>query len=117
LWRLTMGALLYGSSSVEIEFDDRTLAHLRAVIGAKLRRGEGFFLSWAEDSSKGTSRNSIWLDSRIALRFRFSSSERIEFNREWLNALARSADLPEGLRFIPEPGPSEGLRPTIDQFF
>lgn len=36
-----MGKFIY-NGSVRVEIEDRTLAHLQAVIGRKLRRGEGF---------------------------------------------------------------------------
>ena len=62
-----MGKILYGDSGVEIIFDDRAMAHLQLVIGAKLRRGEGFFFSWKDDPSVGDGRSSVWLDAGIPL--------------------------------------------------
>jgi hypothetical protein len=37
-----VGKLTYDSTLV-VDFEDRTLAHLHLVVGAKLRRGEAFF--------------------------------------------------------------------------
>jgi hypothetical protein len=104
-----VGVFLYGASSMVIEFDDRTLAHLRAVIGAKLGRGEGFFLSWTDDRSLGTGRSSIWLDTSIPIAFQFDSSKPIEANRDWLDVLTRAANLPEGLHFVGETGGTRRL--------
>ncbi len=44
-----MGTLIYGDSGLIVDFDDRVLAHLQIVIGAKLRRHEGFFFTWKDD--------------------------------------------------------------------
>src|ERR1700712_813627 len=75
-----LGKLLYGNSGLEIEFDDRTLAHLQFVIGGKLRRHEGFFFSWRDDPALGDGRSSIWLETAIPLLFRFTGSERHQLN-------------------------------------
>jgi hypothetical protein len=81
-----MGMLIYGSGD-EYEIDDRALAHLKAVIGAKLRRQEGFFLSWANDAEHGSGRR----DSRPP-----------ELNRAWLEVLSETSHSPRGLQLIPE---------------
>ena len=99
-----MGKLLYGSSKLEIEFDDRVMAHLQLVISTKLRRREPFFFSWRDDPAIGDGRSSIWLDPSIPLRFRYSSSERHQLNREWLDELTHSANQPTGLSLSTEPG-------------
>ena len=98
-----MGKILYGDSGVEIIFDDRAMAHLQLVIGAKLRRGEGFFFSWKDDVSVGDGRSAIWIDKGIPLYFRFSGSRPIAMNREWLELLTQSANSTQGLVFMPEP--------------
>jgi hypothetical protein len=99
-----LGKLLYGASKVEIEFDDRVLAHLQIVIGTKLRRHEGFFFSWRDDPAIGDGRSSIWLDTSIPMYFRFSSSERHQLNRDWLEQLTQSANQTQGLALSTEPG-------------
>jgi len=43
-----MGKLTY-DSTLTVDFDDRVLAHLQLVIGAKLRRAESFYFSWRDD--------------------------------------------------------------------
>lgn len=99
-----MGKLLYGSSKLEIEFDDRVLAHLQVVIGVKLRRHEGFFFSWRDDPALGDGRSSVWIESSIPLFFKFSSTVRHQLNREWLEKLTHSSNQSQGLTLIPEPG-------------
>jgi hypothetical protein len=96
--------LLYGSSRLEVEFDDRVLAHLQLVISAKLRRSEGFFFSWRDDPALGDGRSSIWLETSIPLFFRYSTRERHELNRAWLEELTQSANSSAGLTLSTEPG-------------
>lgn len=110
-WESTahVGKLLYGTSRIEIEFADRTLAHLHPVIGTKLRRHEGFFFSWRDDPALGDGRSSIWIDTAIPLYFSFDTSERHALNRDWLEALSQSSNSAEGLMLVPEPG--TGLTP------
>jgi hypothetical protein len=105
-----MGKLLYGSSELEIEFDDRVLAHIQVVIGAKLRRHEGFYFSWRDDPAIGDGRSSIWLETSIPLMFRFSTAERHELNQEWLEQLRHSSNQTQGLVLSAEPG-LEMVRP------
>jgi hypothetical protein len=99
-----MGKLLYSDSEIEIEFDDRALAHLQIVVGAKLRRKESFFFSWKDDPSIGDGRSSIWMDAAIPLYFKFFGGKAPTINREWIALLSDSANSGTGLVFIPEPG-------------
>ena len=98
-----MGKILYGDSGTEVVFDDRAMAHLQLVIGAKLRRGEGFFFSWKDDPSVGDGRSSIWLSNAIPLYFRYSGSKPVTINRDWLEILTLSANSTTGLQFTAEP--------------
>jgi len=98
-----MGRLIYGATAVVFHFDDRTLAHLQLVVGAKLRRREGFYCSWRDDVDTGGGRSSLWLDAAIPLYFIFESSNRVSVNRTWLEELTRSANTATGLVLSPEP--------------
>jgi hypothetical protein len=100
-----MGKILYGEAGTEIVFDDRDMAHLQLVIGAKLRRKESFFFTWKEDPSTGEGRNSIWIDSAIPLYFKYFGSKPPTINREWLELLTLSANSAQGMQFISEPPP------------
>jgi len=73
------------------------------VIGAKLRRNEAFFFSWKEDAATGTGRGSLWLSSAVPLSFAYQSSARVTINPAWLEALAVSANTPQGLMALEEP--------------
>ncbi|HXH35511.1 MAG TPA: hypothetical protein VNJ54_14085 [Plantibacter sp.] len=96
-----MGLLIYASGD-EYEIEDRALAHLKAVIGSKLRRQESFFLSWANDAEHGSGRRSVWLSPSIPLQFRFFGSRAPELNRAWIEVLSDTAHTPRGLQLIPE---------------
>lgn len=105
-----MGKLFYGSQGVAIEFDDRTLAHLQLVLGAKLRRHEAFFCSWRDSADASAGRSSIWIASSIPLYFTFDSGDRPSVNRQWLEELTKSANSPQGLFLTSEPAPLEPAR-------
>ena len=100
---LALGYLIYNTDRLRIDFEDRTLAHLRPVISTKLRRHEPFFFCWSTDASVGGGRGAIWLSSAIPLFFHFESSERQAINRAWIEQLARAADSTTGLVLMPEP--------------
>jgi hypothetical protein len=106
-----MGKLVYGES-VEVQFDDRLLAHLQMVIGVKLRRGERFFFSWRDEGEGGGGRSSLWLDPATPLVFRYNGARMPAINRHWLEILSVSANSSQGLQVTAEPevaaGPESG---------
>lgn len=91
-----MGYLNYGGT-LEYEFDDRTLAHLRVAIAAKLRRRECFLMSWTNPPERGSGRVSIWIAPDIPLAFRFAGSRPPQIDREWIAVLERLSNTPGGL--------------------
>ena len=97
-----MGTLTY-DSTMKVDFDDRLLAHLRLVIGMKLRRGESFFLNWKDDNSIGDGSSTIWLNPSIPIAFKFNGSRDVAINPRWLDDLVTTANSATGLRPIPEP--------------
>ena len=101
-----MGKLLYGMSGIEIGFDDRVLAHLQVVIGAKLRRNESFYFSWRDDPAIGDGRSTIWLSDSIPLYFKYSGGRAISLNREWIESLVASSNSGQGLQLSEEHRPS-----------
>ena len=101
-----MGKLLYGMSGVEIGFDDRVLAHLQVVIGAKLRRGENFYFSWRDDPNVGDGRSTIWLSDSIPLYFKYSGGKMPALNREWIETLVASSNSAQGLQLSAETRPT-----------
>lgn len=82
-----MGTLFYGGDRTPIRVDDRTLAHLSAVVTAKARRGEGFLLSWTDSIAIGDGRSSVWIHSACELHYKFDSAAAIKLEPELLNHL------------------------------
>jgi hypothetical protein len=105
-----MGTLVYGDSQFDLELDDRLLAHLQIVIGAKLRRDESFYFTWISDEDSGGLRNTIWLHPSISLRYHYSQPGRQAINREWLESLSVSANSAGGLLPSPEFAAGESTR-------
>ncbi|TFC42291.1 hypothetical protein E3T26_05110 [Cryobacterium sp. TMT1-21] len=66
-----MRTLFYGSGRTPIRIDDHVLAHLKAVITTKLRRGESFLLSWRESAQVGNGRSSVWIHPSCDLHYKF----------------------------------------------
>ena len=67
-----MGTLEYNSARPAIGVDDETLAHLKIVIGTKLRRQESFMMTWLpDDQDKAQGRLTIWMNPSIPLIITF----------------------------------------------
>lgn len=88
---------------MSVEIDDRTLAHLKVVIIAKLRRGESFTFSWEKSPKSGSGRSSLWLNPAVPLQFEFAGSQEPTLNRAWLEQLVGLSNTPAGLRIVAEP--------------
>jgi len=102
-----MGKLRY-TGNLSVEFEDRALAHLQIVIGAKLRRNEALFLSWTDDATAGHGRTMIWIHPSIPLSFKFYGSKAPAINKAWVDKLMVTANSSAGLRLIEEP-PAPGV--------
>ena len=96
-----MGILTYNSTRT-LELEDRLLAHLRAVIFAKLRGGESFSFSWEQTPAQGSGRNSVWIGPDTPLAFEFFDQRDIALNPDWIRRLTRAANSPAGLVLLPE---------------
>jgi len=70
-----------------IRIDDRILAHLRAVVIAKLRRGEGFLLSWTDSVTIGDGRSSVWIHSDCDLHFKLDGAQPVKLDPRVLEQL------------------------------
>ncbi|MBW8761815.1 MAG: hypothetical protein JF592_04405 [Microbacterium sp.] len=88
-----MGTLEYNSARPVIDVDDVTLAHLKIVIGTKLRRHESFMMSWLPDEKEHPGRLTIWMHPSIPLALAFDDvampavdMKRIERMMKQLNA-------------------------------
>lgn len=96
-----MGLLIYGAG-IEYEIDDRTLSHLVQVVAAKLRRHEGFLLSWTVDPGAGSGRTSLWIAPAIPLAFQFRGGHAPDLNPAWLEVMSDMANSVPGLRLTTE---------------
>jgi len=96
-----MAKLIYGASASH-EFDERTLAHLKIAIAAKLRVRESFLLNWSVPSDRGSGRVSLWVSREIPLTFVFSEPRPPQLNRVWLDAMSRSAHGIRGMTVMAE---------------
>ena len=105
-----MGSLIYGVPGIEIDFDDRVLAHLELVINAKLRRRESFMLSWRDTPSVGDGRSAAWIDTAIPLYFRYSGSRMPLIDKEWLEELAQQAGSTRGLVLGEDPATDQTVK-------
>lgn len=95
-----MGKLVHGNH--EYDFEDRLLAHLQFVIGQKLRKQEGFFLSWQKGHSEGDGRTSVWLSPHVTIAFHYSGGKEPEMSKAWVRVLSALAHTPRGLVGISE---------------
>ena len=102
-----MGKLTY-DSTLTVDFDDRVLAHLQLVIGAKLRRAESFYFSWRDDPAVGDGRSTLWLHPTIPLHFKYAGGRQPSINRAWIDLLMSAANSPGGLHLMPEPPEDSG---------
>lgn len=92
-----MGDLYYGAARTRIHMDDRTLAHVSAVVTAKLRRSEPFLLSWLDDDAIGDGRSAVWLHQACDLHYKFEASEHVDLDRALLERMSRAASSAQGL--------------------
>lgn len=96
-----MGNLYYGAGRFSVPFDDRVLAHIQLVMIAKLRRHEGFVLSWSEPDPGG-GRSMLWISPTTELHFKFHGGKAPRINRQWLEQLAGLANTAGGLHVTDE---------------
>ncbi|HEV7951424.1 MAG TPA: ATP-dependent DNA ligase [Glaciihabitans sp.] len=102
-----MGTLTY-NGTFTVDFDDRVLAHLQVVIGAKLRRGESFYFSWKDDARIGNGRTTIWIHPTVPMIYKYFGGKMPMLNRLWIDALVSSANSSGGLQLVTEPTGNEG---------
>lgn len=97
-----MGRFIY-DSALTVLMDDDALAHLQAVIGAKLRLQQSFYLSWGDPARAGGSRSTIWVTPSISMQFRYRTSRAPVLDRDQVNELFAQANSPAGLVLSLEP--------------
>lgn len=84
-----MGQLICGAWRRRIDFDDRTLAHLRWALRAKMTEGKPFTLTWTQKTSNETKSGSIAIHPGTALEFRFRTPRSHLANQRWIRELLR----------------------------
>ncbi len=97
-----MGKFMY-ENLVKADFEDRVLAHLQIVIGAKQRRGESFSFTWKDDISIGDGTTSVWIHPRCTLAYKFYGGRSPAINRSWVEQLMLAANSSRGLYVMSEP--------------
>jgi len=103
-----MGRFNYGEK-IAVDFDDRVLAHLQAVISTKPRRQESCMFTWVDSDAVGDGRTSVWLHPSASLAFKYFGKRSPAINRAWVEELMLSANTVGGLHIIAEPrDPSAG---------
>ena len=90
-----MGDLYYGAARTRVHMDDHTLAHVSAVITAKLRRSEPFLLSWLEDGAGG--RSAVWIHQACDLHYKYEAAEHVDLDRGLLERMSRASSASQGL--------------------
>ncbi|MEO7015024.1 MAG: hypothetical protein ABI130_15140 [Leifsonia sp.] len=96
-----MGTLIYGVDQ-HYDFDDRVLSHLKIAISSKLRMHEGFLVSWEVPAVQGSGRVSLWFSPAIPAQYIFNETTPPSLNRDWIEAMIRSASSSRGLIVMPE---------------
>lgn len=96
-----MGQLIYGPGTA-YEMDDRTLAHVKLALTAKLRRQESFLLSWPIAAEQGSGRTSLWMAPMIPLQFQFTGSRPPAINKNWVVAMLNTSHSDRGLVILTE---------------
>lgn len=99
-----MGLFIY-DTQLEIELDDRTLAHLQIVIVDKFRRDERFAMSMRHEGRATT----LWMSPQSPVQFVYAGNRRPSINHLWLEALSDTVGMSGVLRIVDEPA---ALRPA-----
>ena len=99
-----MGTLHYGASRTRIQIDDRTLAHIQAVITMKLRRNEGFLLKWERGVESGSGRGAFWIHPGCDPIYDYDGSREPALDPVELDRLMVEASGTRGLRVPTDEG-------------
>lgn len=97
-----MATLHYGLSDDPIHMNDRTLAHLKIVVAAKLRRNESFTLSWKHPEGEPGGRSTLWIHPSIPLRFVFEEPTPPQISMKWVEQLMHTANSSGGIMLVDE---------------
>jgi hypothetical protein len=82
---------------MRFEFDDELLAHLQALLNAKLKRHEPFFVLWSLPRDYGSGRISLWMHPSVPMMFEYRHGARRQLNAQLLQVLSIEAASALGL--------------------
>nr|WP_201469929.1 hypothetical protein [Microbacterium hydrocarbonoxydans] len=85
-----MGRLRYDSTLEPIAIDDVTLAHMKIVVGTKLRRQESFMMSWNPTNGLPDARLTAWIHPSIPLVMAFDTADPITVDAERVSRMMNS---------------------------
>jgi len=94
-----MGRFVY-DSTLTVTLDDDLLSHLQAVVAAKFRLRQSFYLSWGYPANTGESRTMIWLTPSISVQFHYRAPRAPAVDRDRVAALLADANSLTGLVLI-----------------
>jgi hypothetical protein len=100
-----MGRLKF-ANGVRLDLDDRSLAHVNAVMQIKLRRGESFHLSWKDDPTIGDGRTTVWVHPETSSACTLGSRV-AKLDPRWIEALMVTANSVGGMRIVDPPARDE----------
>jgi hypothetical protein len=85
-----MGRLRYDGTSEPILIDDETLAHLKVIVGTKLRRQESFMMTWRPREGGDPGRLTVWMHPAIPLQFLFTSPDPHTIEKKRIEEMMRA---------------------------
>ncbi|PPH95260.1 hypothetical protein C5C95_16695 [Rathayibacter sp. AY1B7] len=86
-----MGVLIFGAWRRRIEFEDRTLAHGRIAVRARMEQGQPFRLTWRTLQESEPRSYAILVQPNVVLEYRFDHPRLHAVNRLWLRELLTPA--------------------------
>lgn len=87
-----MGTLKYDHTADAIGIEDETLAHLKVVIGTKLRRQESFMMTWRPTDGGPVGRMTAWIHPSVPLVFVFDDAEVPPINPQRLEEMMHATN-------------------------
>lgn len=85
-----MGRLRYDGTSEPILVEDTLLAHLKIIIGTKLRRQESFMMTWRPAGDGPDRRATVWIHPAIPLQFGFDAADAPQIDPQRIAELMHS---------------------------
>ena len=81
----------------ESQADSDLLAHLQRVIWHRISENRPLFMSWTAPGSAGPCLQTVLIHGGVPLRFEYARDGAPPIVPDWLDALTRAAEQPDGL--------------------